>query len=180
MSIDFEIKESKKINGVYILTPSVSKDLRGNIWTSFMKDEVEKLLPEGLYFKHDKFSQSKNNVLRGIHGDNKSWKLVTAVYGEIEQVAVDMREDSPTYLQWEKFLINTSQQKLILIPPHMGNAYYVKSEQAVYHYKLAYDGEYIDADQQFSVQWNDERLGIDWSTDSPILSGRDGENNGNN
>jgi len=173
MSIDFEIEESKIIKGVWILTPSMSEDSRGNIWTSFLKDEVEELLPEGLYFKHDKFSTSKNNVLRGIHGDTKSWKLVTCVHGEIQQVVVDLRKDSPTYLKWQDFMINSDNQQLVLIPPNMGNAYYVNSVEAVYHYKLAYEGDYIDADEQFSLKWDDESIGIKWLSGSPILSGRD-------
>ena len=173
MSIEFDIQKSTKIDGVYILTPSVSEDTRGNIWTSFLKDEVEGLLPNGLSFKHDKFSTSKYNVLRGIHGDTKSWKLVTCVYGEIQQVVVDMRQDSPTYKQWQDFTINKDNQKLILIPPNMGNAYYVNSSEAVYHYKLAYDGDYIDADEQFSINWNDDSIGIKWLSDNPILSNRD-------
>jgi dTDP-4-dehydrorhamnose 3,5-epimerase len=173
MSIEFDIQQSTEISGVYILTPSISKDSRGNIWTSFLKDEVEKLLPSDLYFKHDKFSTSKYNVLRGIHGDTKSWKLVTCVHGEIQQVVVDCRKDSPTYKQWQSFIISQSNQQLILIPPNMGNAYYVKSSEAVYHYKLAYDGDYIDADEQFSVSWNDDSIGIKWLSNNPILSNRD-------
>ena len=106
MSIEFDIIESTIISGVYILTPSVSEDARGDIWTSFLKDEVDGLLPDDLFFKHDKFSTSKRNVLRGIHGDTKSWKLVTCVHGEIQQVVVDMRKDSPTYKQWQDFIIN--------------------------------------------------------------------------
>ena len=173
MSIQFDIQESTEISGVYILTPSISKDSRGNIWTSFLKDEVEKLLPSGLYFKHDKFSTSKHNVLRGIHGDTKSWKLVTCVHGEIQQVVVDCRKDSPTYKHWQDFIINQDNQQLILIPPNMGNAYYVKSSEAVYHYKLAYDGDYIDANEQFSVSWDDDSIGIKWLSNNPILSNRD-------
>ena len=61
----------------------------------------------------------------------------------------------------------------VLIPPQLGNAYYVKSDQAVYHYKLAYTGDYIDADQQFSFKWNDKQFGIEWPTNTPILSKRD-------
>jgi len=173
MAFDFIIEESKLLKGVMIIKPSISTDRRGTIWTSFLKDEIDKLLPSGLYFKHDKFSQSCNNVLRGIHGDNKSWKLVTSVYGEIHQVVVDCRKDSPTYLKWEKFIINKENQQLILIPPNMGNSYYINSENAVYHYKLAYDGDYIDADEQFTLEWNDSRVSIDWPTDNPILSDRD-------
>ena len=173
MSIEFNIQESTIISGIYILTPSISEDSRGNIWTSFMKDEIEALLPDNIYFKHDKFSTSKYNVLRGIHGDTKSWKLVTCVCGEIQQVVVDLRKDSSTYLKWQDFIINSDNQQLILIPPNMGNAYYVTSVQAVYHYKLAYGGDYIDADEQFSVKWNEERINIKWLSSSPILSGRD-------
>ena len=173
MSIEFDIQESAVINGVYILTPSISKDARGDIWTSFLKDEVEELLPDDLHFKHDKFSTSKHNVLRGIHGDTKSWKLVTCVFGEIHQVVVDMRKKSPTYKQWQSFTISKNNQQLILIPPNMGNAYYVKSSEAVYHYKLAYDGDYIDAEEQFSVCWNDDSIGIKWLSNNPILSNRD-------
>ena len=173
MSIEFDVQESKEIKGVWLLRPPVFEDLRGNIWTSFIKDEVEKLLPHNVHFKHDKFSSSKQNVLRGIHGDTKSWKLVTCIFGEIQQVVVDLREDSPTYLNWQDFKINSNNQLLILVPPCMGNAYHVCSKQAVYHYKLAYDGDYIDADDQFSVKWNDKRIGINWLGTQPILSSRD-------
>jgi dTDP-4-dehydrorhamnose 3,5-epimerase len=155
------------------MRPSVSEDVRGNIWTSFLKDKVEVFLPDDLFFKHDKFSASKYNVLRGIHGDTKSWKLVTCVHGEVQQVVVDMRKDSPTYKQWQDFIISKDNQQLILIPPNMGNAYYVKSSEAIYHYKLAYSGDYIDADEQFSVKWNDNTIGINWMSDNPILSNRD-------
>jgi len=173
MSIDFDIKESKEIKGLWLLKPEIFEDMRGDIWTSFVKKEVEKLLPNNLQFNHDKFSSSSQNVLRGIHGDTKSWKLVTCIYGEIHQVVVDLRKDSPTYLNWQGFQINRKNQLLVLIPPNMGNAYHVCSHEAVYHYKLAYEGDYFDADDQFSLKWNDKRIGINWSTSQPILSNRD-------
>jgi dTDP-4-dehydrorhamnose 3,5-epimerase len=173
MSIEFDIKESSNIKGVFIITPTISTDLRGNIWTSFLKEDVERLLPDSLSFKHDKFSTSSYNVLRGIHGDTKSWKLVTCVYGEVQQVVVDMREDSPTYKQWQDFIIGKDNQQIILIPPNMGNAYYVISPDAVYHYKLAYNGSYIDANEQFSYSWDDKNIGIKWLSRKPILSNRD-------
>ena len=172
-SINFKISESKIIEGVYIVEPSISFDNRGNIWTSFLKEELETLLPDELSFRHDKFSKSKNNVLRGIHGDQKSWKLVTSVFGSIKQVVVDCRENSQSKGEYEIFKINQNNQISVLIPPKLGNAYYVLSDEAVYHYKLAYDGEYIDADEQFSIKWNDPKYNIKWDVSDPILSKRD-------
>ncbi|ECP7274973.1 dTDP-4-dehydrorhamnose 3,5-epimerase family protein [Campylobacter jejuni] len=171
--IEFEIKESSILKGVYIITPNKFKDLRGEIWTAFTEEDLGDIIPKNIKFKHDKFINSYFNVLRGIHGDVKTYKLVTCVYGEVHQVVVDCRKDSPTYLKWEKFIINRKNQKLILIPPNMGNSHYVSSKNAVYYYKLAYDGEYLDALDQFTYAWNDERINIDWPTSNPILSERD-------
>ncbi len=171
--IDFSIVESNKIKGVYIITPNKFSDLRGEIWTAFTDEHLAQLLPKELHFKHDKFINSYFNVLRGIHGDRKTYKLVTCVYGEIHQVVVDCRKESPTYLQWEKFVISPKNQKLILLPPNMGNSHLVVSTEAVYYYKLAYEGEYLDADEQFTYAWNDKRIGIDWGVNNPILSDRD-------
>ena len=75
-------------------------DKRGNIYTSYHKDSYKSYLPENLFFKHDKFSKSKKNVLRGLHGDVKTWKLISCVYGEIFQVVVDYRSESKNYLKW--------------------------------------------------------------------------------
>lgn len=132
------------ISGVYAITPSIATDGRGDIWASFVKEDVEALLPAAMFFKHDKFPQSKRNVLRGIHGGSKSWKLVTCVYGEIIQVVVDLRKSSNSYLKWQSHKINKAEQKIVLIPLGCGNVYYVRSEHAVYHYKLAYEGTYVD------------------------------------
>jgi len=173
VAINFSMVQSSVIKGVWIVKPTIAKDNRGNIWTSFLKDEIEKLLPDNFYFKHDKFSKSKKNVLRGIHGDEKSWKLVTCVYGSIQQVVVDCRKESDTYSKYESFEINEKNQMSIFIPPRLGNAYFVNSDFAVYHYKLAYDGNYIDADKQFSYTWNDPLFNIKWPTKEPILSKRD-------
>lgn len=170
---DFIISKSSLIEDVYIFKPSVHVDKRGTLYTSFHNDIFEKYLPKELNFKHDKFSQSLQTVLRGIHGDTKSWKLVTAVFGGVYQVIVDCRKESPTYLKWEKFVINEENPVSILLPPGIGNAFYVQSEIAVYHYKLAYPGEYLDAEDQFSVKWNDPQLAIEWPTKNPILSNRD-------
>ncbi|EAH7073273.1 dTDP-4-dehydrorhamnose 3,5-epimerase [Campylobacter upsaliensis] len=174
MTMDFAIEESKILSGVYIITPNFFEDFRGEIWSVFEDKAFVNLLPKGLNFVLDKFTLSKPNVLRGIHGDHKSWKLVTCVSGEIQQVVVDCRKESSTYLKYESFNISSKQKKLILIPPFFGNAHYVLGDkEALYYYKWAYEGEYMDADAQFTYAYNDERIGIKWQGEKPILSERD-------
>lgn len=173
LSIDFTVEKSDKIPDVIIISPSSHVESRGEIWTSYNTSQLGTLLPKGLSFRHDKFSISKHNVLRGIHGDHKSWKLVSCVAGEVLQVVVDMREGSRTYLQHQRFALGRSNHQMVLIPPGLGNAFFVKSELATYHYKLAYSGGYADADEQFTVAWDDPRINIDWPHSDPILSERD-------
>lgn len=173
MSFEFEIIDSKKIEGVKIIKPSVAEDSRGTIWTSFLKEDLDSLLPKDLSFNHDKFSESKRNVLRGIHGDDKTWKLVTSVFGEIYQVVVDCRNKSSTFSNWEAFDIKKGQQISVLVPPGVGNAFYVNSTSAVYHYKLAYLESYNDINEQFTIPWDDPRFDIEWPSIKPILSERD-------
>ena len=145
------------------------RDYRGDIWTTYKK----KTSAIKLDFIHDKFSSSRKNVVRGIHGDYKTWKMVSCIHGEIYFVVVDNRPDSETYLQWDWMILDDKERKQVLLPPGFGNGFCVMSDTAVFSYKLAYDGEYSDVDQQFTLKWNDPRVSIDWPTTDPILQARD-------
>jgi len=170
---DFKIEKSKVLPDVLIIKPSINWDLRGSIYSSFNADFYPEFLPQKLDFKHDKFAQSKHNVLRGLHGDHNTWKLVSCVWGELYEVVVDMRPDSPTFKKWDAFKLSSEEYSQVLIPPGFVNGYYVKSENAVFHYKLAYDGDYIDAGEQMTYLWNDPEFGIEWPCTDPILQVRD-------
>jgi len=170
---DFEVVQSKVIPDILIIKPSIFWEERGNIFTSYNKEFYKKFLPKELDFIHDKFAESKYNVLRGLHGDNKTWKLVSCAFGEMYEVVVDMRPESPTYLKWDAFELKSSNYRQVLIPPGFVNGYYVKTDRALFHYKLAYDGDYIDANEQITVGWNDKRLNINWPCTNPILQERD-------
>jgi len=170
---DLKVIPSKILPDVLVFEPSVFWDLRGNIYTSYNHENYRDHLPAGLEFLHDKFAQSKHNVLRGLHGDEKTWKLVSCVWGELYEVVVDMRKDSPNYKKWDAFELSSESYKQVLIPPGFVNGYYVKSEHAVFHYKLAYTGKYIDAGEQMTLLWNDSTLGIQWPCNDPILQSRD-------
>ena len=174
MSItEVKVSKSRILSDLNIFNTSISTDKRGNIYTSYHKDSYKSYLPENLFFKHDKFSKSKKNVLRGLHGDVKTWKLISCVYGEIFQVVVDYRSESKNYLKWDKFLLGGNNNKQILIPPNFVNGFLVLSDVAIFHYKLAYEGKYFDVQDQIVVKWNDPRINIEWPIDKPILQERD-------
>jgi dTDP-4-dehydrorhamnose 3,5-epimerase len=170
---DFEVEVSKVIPDVLVIKPAMNWDLRGNIYTSYAKDIYREMLGMPLDFIHDKFALSKANVLRGLHGDSKTWKLVSCVHGKLYEVVVDMRQESPTYRKWDSFLLDSEHYTQVLIPPRFVNGYYVLSPDAVFHYKLAYIGEYIDAGEQLTIAWNDPDLAIKWPCSEPILQARD-------
>ena len=163
--------ENTRFDGVKIISYDSFVDLRGSIWTTYLEDKIN--TKGNLRFNHDKFSVSYKNVIRGIHYDSKTFKLVTAVYGEIDQVVVDMRKNSETYKESLIFNIKDSNRFSILIPPMVGNGFRVKSDIAVYHYKLSYSGDYLDAKSQYTLKWDDSTIGINWNCDNPILSNRD-------
>ena len=160
-----------KFKEVKIHRPDVFRDHRGDYWTLWKESEDEFGL--NLKFNHDKVSTSKKNVIRGIHGDSKSYKLLTCLYGEAYFAIVDNRKDSPTYLQWDWIILDDKNRDRILLPPRFGNSYLILSDCAVIHYKWSYEGNYPDVDEQFSLKWNDERIGINWPIDNPIVSERD-------
>lgn len=170
---DFTVTKSSILDDVIIIKPSISWDLRGNIYSTFNKDFYSEILPKVLDFKHDKMAQSKQNVLRGLHGDHKTWKLVSCVWGKLYEVVVDMRPESKNFKKWDAFQLSSDDYSQVLIPPGFINGYYVESEQAIFHYKLAYDGDYIDAGEQITIPWNDPELNIKWPCSDPILQSRD-------
>jgi dTDP-4-dehydrorhamnose 3,5-epimerase len=92
-------------------------------------------------------------------------------------VVLDVREHSNTYGKWESFIISPETQTQVLIPPMFANGHFVMEDDSIFHYKMAYKGEYNDETKQKTIVFNDSRFGIEWPVQSPILSNRD--RNGN-
>jgi len=158
-----------KIKDVQVFTPDVYTDYRGDLWTLWHKEQNN----FNLDFNHDKISTSRKNVLRGIHGDFKSYKLVTCLFGEIYFVVVDNRKYSKTYKKWDWIILDDKRRKQVLLPPGVGNGFFVLSNDSVFHYKWSYPGEYPDVKDQFTIKWNDKEINIDWPVQNPILQPRD-------
>ena len=143
-------------------------DRRGYYWTSWKKESRP-----SINFKHDKFSLSKKNVLRGLHGDKKTWKLVSCPYGKFLLVVVNFSKESKGYLKWESWILSHKNGIQVLIPPNFANGHLCISKECLFHYKLSYKGSYADVKHQFSLRWNDPQLKIKWGVKNPILSFRD-------
>jgi dTDP-4-dehydrorhamnose 3,5-epimerase len=152
---------------VKIHQPDSFEDYRGELYTIFKQEYNE------LMFNHDKVAISRQNVLRGLHGDSKSWKLITCLAGEIYLVVLDNRPESPNYLKWDSVVLTSKNKKSVLVPPMFANGHLVLSQEATFFYKWAYSGNYPDIQDQFSLNWNDPKLNIHWPINNPILSDRD-------
>tara|TARA_R110000744_G_scaffold4356_4_gene15777 strand:+ start:1108 stop:1593 length:486 start_codon:yes stop_codon:yes gene_type:complete len=155
---------------IKIFNHDVYHDYRGELWTIWKQDEYPEI---NLKFNHDKISTSKKHVLRGLHGDYKSWKMVECLYGELYFVLVDNRPESTNYGKWEWMMLSDKKRQSVLIPPGFANGFLVMSEYSIFHYKWSYPGEYPDVEDQFTIKWDDPILDIDWPIDSPILQKRD-------
>ena len=143
-------------------------DHRGYYWTSWKKDKDKNII-----YNHDKFSLSKKNVLRGLHGDKKTWKLVSCTYGELFLVIVNFNKESKNYLEWKSWTLSHKNGVQILIPPNYANGHLCLTEMCLLHYKLSYKGSYNGPKKQFSLRWNDPKIAIKWPIKKPILSQRD-------
>jgi len=174
---DFQEKPSKNF-GYNVITyiPSIFREFRGEIFTTFHSEE-HPVMKQIHYDKseisiHGRFSRSYKGVLRGLHYDDKTWKLVQAVVGEIYLVVLDVRNSSPTYGIWESFILSERDRNQVLVPPGFANGHYALTD-CIFHYNLFYKDEYVDTDAQGVIKWNDSRFNMEWPTTNPILQKRD-------
>lgn len=159
-----------KLDGVLLIDPPTKfEDFRGEYVEIYNRDLYHEagITQE---FLQDDISISSRNVLRGIHGDQKTWKLVSCLQGKFYLVVVNWDETSPQYRQWEAFTLSDRNRQQVLIPPKFGNGHVVLTEQAMFHYKQTTS---YDRASQFTIMWDDPSLGIWWPIKAPILSRRD-------
>jgi len=159
-----------ELDGVLLIKPpTIFEDFRG----TYVETYNEKLYTEAgikVKFVQDDISVSSRNVLRGIHGDGETWKLVSCLYGEFYLVVVNWDDTSPQFGQWESFVLSDANRLQVLVPPKFGNGHLVLSELAIFHYKQS---SYYNRAGQFTILWNDPKLNIAWPINNPIVSSRD-------
>lgn len=160
-----------KLEGVVLVKPDVAEDFRGG-YVEIYNEELYTKNGVDVHFVQDDISWSMQNVLRGIHGDDHTWKLVSCPYGKFYFVVVNCDEGSSSFGKWDSFVLSDKNHFQVLVPPKFGNAHLALSSQIVFHYKQSH---YYDPKGQFTYRWDDPRFNIWWPIKSPLLSRRDEE-----
>lgn len=161
------------IPDVILLEPEVHGDARGFFFESFNQREFERVIGRPVTFVQDNHSRSAKNVLRGLHYQIRQpqGKLVRVVQGEVFDVAVDVRESSPTFGKWVSEILSAENKKQIWIPEGFAHGFLVLSESADFLYKTT---DYYAPQHERCIRWDDPDLAIAWpSGHTPMLSTKD-------
>ena len=166
-----------EISDVIIIEPKVFSDERGYFFESFKQNELEEFLGYDVNFCQDNESMSSYGVLRGLHYQEPPFeqaKLVRVIQGSVLDVAVDIRQDSPTFGKYISIELSEENKKQLFIPRGFAHGFVVLSENAVFSYKA---DNYYSRDFERGIAYNDPNIGINWKLKSNlIISERDRKN----
>lgn len=162
------------IPDVKIIEPAVFGDERGFFMETWQQKKFEELVTgKPTQFVQDNHSKSKKGILRGLHyqTENTQGKLVRVVSGEVFDVAVDIRKDSPTFGRWVGVYLSAENKRQLWVPEGFAHGFYVMSDEAEFVYKCT---DYYNPKMEVSIIWNDPTIGIKWPIARlPELSGKD-------
>ena len=162
-----------QIEGALIIEPKVFGDERGFFLETFQAERYKEMAGIDLPFVQDNHSRSGKNVLRGLHFQKTKpqGKLVRVVRGEVFDVVVDIRQDSPTYGLWAGVILSEDNKRQFWVPPGLAHGFVVLSDTADFEYKCT---DYYDPTDEGCLIWNDPAVGIEWPEGiEPILSAKD-------
>ncbi|WP_417536732.1 dTDP-4-dehydrorhamnose 3,5-epimerase [Methylophaga sp.] len=156
-----------------VIEPQVFGDHRGFFLETFQAERYAEEASISLPFVQDNHSRSGKGVLRGLHFQitKPQGKLVRVVNGEVFDVAVDLRRDSPTFGQWEGVYLSGDNKRQFWVPPGFAHGFVVVSETADFEYKCT---DYYDPTDECAIAWDDPDIGIKWPIDLEVkLSEKD-------
>ena len=161
-----------KIKGAVIIEPAVFGDSRGFFLETY---QVQRYLDQAGIdqpFVQDNHSRSAKGVLRGLHYQKTKpqGKLVRVVRGEVFDVGVDLRKDSPTFGCWQGVWLSEDNHRQLWLPPGLAHGFVVTSESADFEYKCT---DYYAPEDEGCLIWNDPHVGIEWPLENPLLSDKD-------
>ncbi len=155
--------------GVKLIVPEVFHDHRGS-YVELFDSEKFRAACGGVEFVQDDISVSHERVLRGLHGDYATTKLVSVLHGRGFAILADNRPQSDTYRRWIGIELSQENRRQLLLPPGIGNSVLALQGPLVYWYKQ--DTHFVPG-RQFTIRWDDPDWGFVWPIDDPILSARD-------
>lgn len=159
-----KIKETP-LKDCYIIEPTIIEDERGYFFEKFNERKFEELTGMNGHFVQDNISKSSYGVIRGVHlqkGEHAQAKLVSCLEGKVWDVAVDLREDSPTFGKWFGIELTAENKVQLYVPRGFGHGFSVLSETAIFSYKC--DNFYYKESER-GIIYNDPDLNIDWKID---------------
>lgn len=159
--------------GVYVLEPRVLGDERGFFYESFNQAHFAELGID-VRFVQSNVSRSVQGVLRGLHYQwpNPQGKLVSVLEGEVYDVAVDIRRDSPTFGRWAAAMLTAGNKRHFWVPEGFAHGFCVVSESAVFTYQCT---ALYDPAADAGIRWNDGDIAVDWPISTPQLSDKDAQ-----
>ena len=165
--------QTTTIPDVLIIEPNVFGDERGFFYESFNARSFAEQTGVKTNFVQDNHSKSAKGVLRGLHYQiqQPQGKLVRVVAGEVFDVAVDIRKQSPTFGRWVGVILSAENKRQMWVPEGFAHGFLVTSESAEFLYKTT---DYYAPEHERSILWNDPAIGIEWPIESePTLSNKD-------
>ena len=160
-----------ELPGVMILEPKVFGDARGFFLETWNQERYREAgIPAG--FVQDNLSFSGKGTLRGLHfqNPNAQGKLVQVLQGEVYDVAVDIRQGSPTFGKWVSVTLSAENRRQVFVPAGFAHGFCVISDNALFSYKCT---DIYNPKAEVSIIWNDPDIGIDWPVTEPELSEKD-------
>lgn len=156
---------------VLLLEPQVFGDARGFFYESYNQARFREAGISATFVQTN-FSRSVKGTLRGLHYQwpHAQGKLVSVVEGEVFDVAVDIRRDSPTFGKWAGVMLNAENKRHLWIPEGFAHGFCVVSDHAIFTYQCS---AFYNREADAGIRWNDPDIGIDWPVTQPLLSDKD-------
>ncbi|CAM8435812.1 dTDP-4-dehydrorhamnose 3,5-epimerase [Candidatus Methylopumilus universalis] len=161
------------IPDVLLIEPQVFGDDRGFFYESFNQNKFEEAMGKKIDFVQDNHSKSVKGVLRGLHYQlppKAQGKLVRVIQGEVFDVAVDLRQSSPTFGKWVGEILSADNKKQMWIPEGFAHGFLTLSDTAEFLYKTT---DFYSKGHECAIRWDDETIGIDWPGKKVSLSSKD-------
>ena len=161
------------ISDLLIIQPKIHNDSRGYFFESYKYSDFELNKLPTRFVQHNQ-SKSTRGVLRGLHYQLQYGqdKLVWVSQGEVMDVAVDIRKDSPTFGHYESLILNDKNHYRLYIPKGFAHGYYVLSEIAIFQYMCT---EIYHPEDEYGIIWSDPDINIDWPNGEKLVSDKDGK-----